>query len=201
MLSIEHYFGKLLHLLKHISTMKFIIAFSLALIGFSSFSQKTTEKIITLAPYLSFQNYEHFKRLTLSSPDSRIEYLQGFDFSWGYVYKLSVIETELQEQLSDGTQFKYAYQKTLSKTKVPDSTTFRLLIDPNRYYYELDASEQHMNETLKQLNDSTFLYFDQVEIEVPEPFIRKFETILKLKESMYPLFIVVGDKRIRLVGF
>ncbi len=36
------------------------------------------------------------------------------------------------------------------------------------YDYELDSSEQEMNITLKQLNDSTYLYFDEVEIEVPE---------------------------------
>lgn len=163
-------------------------------------SQHSTEKTITIDPYLSFQHYEHFKRLTLSSPDAPIKHLEGFDFCWGYMYKLSVIEIELPERLSDGTKFEYTYKKTLSKTKVPDSIAFRLLIDPNRYYHELESTEENLNTTLKQLNDSTYMYFDQVKIEVPEPFRRKFETILKLKESKPARFIVVGDKRIRLVG-
>ena len=38
------------------------------------------------------QNYEHFKRLVLDSPDSEAEYIKGFDFNWGYTYTLKVKE-------------------------------------------------------------------------------------------------------------
>jgi hypothetical protein len=60
----------------------------------SAFCQKTKERTISIEPYLSFQNYEHFKRLTLKSPDSEIESLEGFKFDWGYNYKIRVNETK-----------------------------------------------------------------------------------------------------------
>ena len=68
-------------------------------------------KFITIDPYLSFQNYEHFKRLTLSSPDSNAEFVEGFDFQWGYTYNLKVKQTKLDQTLSDGTQFRYSLEK------------------------------------------------------------------------------------------
>ena len=179
--------------------MKFLIASFLALATIYSNGQTVANKTITLDPYLSFQNYEHFKRLTLSSPNSPIEYLDGFEFSWGYKYELSIIETELGEWLSDGTQFEYSLNKVISKTKVPDSSQFKLFIDPNRYYNELDSSEQDMNITLKRLNDSTYLYFDEVEIEIPVNLRKKFNEILKGKAAKLGRFIFIDDKRIRLI--
>ena len=70
--------------------MKIFLIHLIAFLSISSFGQTVSDKIITIAPNLSFQNYEHFKRLTLNSPDSPIEYLDGFNFEWGYTYKVSV---------------------------------------------------------------------------------------------------------------
>jgi hypothetical protein len=70
-------------------------------------SQIIKDKIITFEPYLSFHHYDHFKRLTLNSPDSSIEYLDNFDFQWGNHYKIEVTETIL----SDGTKYAYALKK------------------------------------------------------------------------------------------
>lgn len=179
--------------------MKFLIASFLAVAAISSNGQTVTNKTITLDPYLSFQNYEHFKRLTLSSTDSPIDYLDDFEFSWGYNYQLSVRETELSPGLSDGTQFQYALNTIISKTKVPDSTQFNLFIDVNRYYHKLDSSEEEMTITLKRLNDSTYLYFDKVEIEVPGYLRETFNEILKGKVTKLGTFIFIDDKRIRLI--
>lgn len=180
--------------------MKLIFISFLFTIAFSSCAQRVTSKTITIDPHLSFQNYEHFKRLTLKSPDSPIEYLNNFEFDWGYSYKLSVKETKLAETLSDGTQFEYQLIKVLSKTKVPDSTEFKLLLDPNRYYYKLDSSEQQMNMTFTPINDSVFLYMEEVEIEVPGEFKDQFNTIVSGGASKLGTFVYMDDKRIRLVG-
>ena len=56
------------------------------------FGQKISNKTITIEPYMYTQNYEHFKRLVLDSPDSEAEYIEGFDFEWGYYYTLKVKE-------------------------------------------------------------------------------------------------------------
>jgi hypothetical protein len=179
--------------------MKLILSSILVFLFVSTSAQEVKKKIITLEPQMSFQNYEHFKRLTLSSPDSPIEFLSGFEFDWGYNYQIKVNETKLNEMLSDGTQFEYEFVKIISKTKVQDSIQFRLVLDGKRYYYELDSSEQEMNTTLKPINDSTYVYMEEVEIEVTDKFRQKFETIVAGKTKSIGHFIFVNHKRIRLV--
>ena len=65
------------------------------------------------------QNYEHFKRLVLDSPDSEAEYIDGFDFEWGYYYTLKVKEKKVGP-LSDGTRYDYFLLKVISKEKVAE---------------------------------------------------------------------------------
>ena len=165
---------------------------------FSVNAQTSTDRTITIDPYLSFQNYEHFKRLTLSSPDSRVEYLQDFSFKWGYKYELNVTEIKLDEMLSDGTQFEYTFNHIVSETKMADSSEFKLFLDANRYYYELDSNEQAMNVTLKAIDDSSYLYFDEVEIEVPNRLRAKFEKVVSGERLVMGHFVFINEKRIRL---
>jgi hypothetical protein len=179
--------------------MKYGFAFLIIWLSMSLDAQVVKDKVITIDPYMSFQNYEHFTRLTLSSPDSPIEFLDGFDFAWGYTYVLNVRETDDIVPLSDGTQFSYTLNSIVSKTKVPDSTAFKLFIDTNRYYYQLDSSEQDMNATLSQINDSTYLYFDEVVIEVPARLSEKFESVYQGEISKLGTFLYIDDKRIRLI--
>ncbi|WP_081979177.1 DUF4377 domain-containing protein [Lacinutrix jangbogonensis] len=178
--------------------MNYIIIILFTFISMSLNGQTTTNKNVIIDPYLSFQNYEHFKRLTFSSPDSSIEYLDRFEFAWGYRYKLSVKRTALKQPLSDGTTFDYSLNKVVSKTKMPDSTQFKLYLDPNRYYTNLDPGNEEMNVTLKPIGNNTFLYFDKVEIEVPENLTKKFDFILKGNATM-GTFIFINDKRIKLI--
>jgi Domain of unknown function (DUF4377) len=179
--------------------MRFYLICFLSLLVMSSKGQSVSDKIITIEPYMSFQNYEHFKRLTLTSPDSHIDYLKGFNFAWGYSYQLSVSESKLDETLSDGTQYEYLFHTIISKTKVPDSTQFKLLIDPNRYYNEVDSSEKEMNLTLRQLKDGLYLYFNEVEIEIPDNLKTEFHQISLGKTAVMGQFIYVNERRIRLV--
>ena len=76
------------------------------------FGQPTTVKTITIEPYMYTQNYEHFKRLVLESNDSKVDYINGFDFEWGYYYTLKVEENYLG-QMSDGTNYEYSLIKII----------------------------------------------------------------------------------------
>ena len=163
------------------------------------FSQKVSYKTISIKPYMYTQNYEHFKRLVLESPDSEAEHIDGFDFEWGYYYTLKVQEKKVGP-LSDGTRYDYSLLKVISKEKVSDTVIFKMSIDPLRYYHKLE--EEHLaNYTLKQLNDSTYLYMRKVEIEVPyklqEFFNRKIDNEVGFRGN----FKFVNRKRIRLVSF
>ena len=179
--------------------MKLFLTHIIAFLSISSLGQTVSERTITIDPSLYVQNYEHFKRLTLNSPDSPIEYLDGFNFEWGYIYKVSVRETKLRSTLSDGTQYDYVLNHIISKTKVPDTTQFKLFLDPSRYYHKVDSREQLMNVTLKPINDNTYLYFDSVEIEVPDHLKLIFNEIVAGKASRLGHFIYINEKRIRLV--
>ncbi|MFT5602721.1 MAG: hypothetical protein ACI8Q1_001106 [Parvicella sp.] len=180
--------------------MKTSIFLLLTCIALSSIAQKTKNKSVTIEPNLSYQKYEHFNRLTLNSSNSHVEFLEGFDFAWGYTYEISVKETKLSETLSDGTQYDYSFIKIISKTKVADSIEFRLFLDANRYSYKMDSSEQEMNITLKKINDSTYNYFDEVEIIVPDHLSAKFNQIFEGKTSKVGRFVFFDDKQIRLIA-
>ena len=163
------------------------------------YGQEVQLKTITVKPYLSFQNYEHFKRLTLSSPDSDAEYIDGFQFQWGYTYTLRVKETKLPSTLSDGTRHGYALERIISQTEESDTAQFQLFLDAHRYYQEVDLSEQALNKTFHQLNDSTFLYFDKVEVEVPSSLTEAFNSISESNSGKVGTFIYLDEKRIRLI--
>lgn len=161
--------------------------------------QTATKKIITIEPHLSFQNYEHFKRLTLNSPDSPVEYLNDFDFEWGYRYQLSVTETPLKATLSDGTQYEYKLNRIVSKTKMPDSSRFQLYIDANRYYSEVEESDASMNATLVKIDEGAYRYFDEVTIEVPESLRADFEAYVSGDKTGICEFMYLDPDRIQLV--
>ena len=74
-------------------------------------------------------------------------------------------------------------------------------IDPLKYYHKLEE-EGISNYTLSQLNDSTYLYMDQVEIEIPQNFLESFRVFLKKKDDEINFrgdFKFVNGKRVRLV--
>lgn len=175
----------------------FVLLFSV--LAILAKGQVTCVKEILVEPYLVFQNYEHFKRLCLSSPNSAVEFIEGFDFAWGYHYQLKVEETKLESALSDGTEYEFRLVEVLSKTKVADSTEVRLFLDGKRYYHDLESSEGAMNGTFQAINDSCYLYFDVVVIEVPQKLQAPFQQILRGEKSQEGHFVFLEGNRIRLV--
>ncbi len=163
----------------------------------NAMAQNVEIKTITVETYMSTQNYEHFKRMVLNSSDSQAQYIEGFDFDWGYRYTLSVKRIKIGP-LSDGTMYEFSHIETLSKTKVADSLTFVLSVDP-LMYYNFQKEDSLANFTLKELNDSTFLYMDLVELEVPSCFRQKFLRYNKNGTAFRGDFSYVNKRRIRLI--
>ena len=160
------------------------------------FGQHTAYKTITVEPYKYTQNYEHFKRLILKSSDSEIEFIDGFDFEWGYYYTLKVKENKIGP-LSDRTMYEYYLSKIISKKPAPDSMLFILCIDPLLYYHK---SEEDVT-TLSAINDSIYLYMEEVEIEIPFKLREYFHKKIDNNEGFTGSFKFVNFKRIRLVNF
>lgn len=179
--------------------MKHWVVLLCIFLSFGCFAQKTTLKKVTLAPYLSHQSYEHFKRLVLQSPESSIEYIDGFTFEWGYHYELEIKEFELTEALSDGTQFLHTLHKLISKTKVPNNFTFQLVLDPHLYYPTESSREEEGNNTFKKIDANTYLYFDSVKIMVPESLKERFNKILEGASATLGTFKFVDTDCIKLL--
>lgn len=179
--------------------MKFTISVLMFLLSAALFGQLVKIKTVTIHPYLSFQNYEHYKRLTISSPDSHVEYISDFEFEWGYAYTFKLKETKFPP-LSDGTQYDYELVDVISKTRVPDSTQFRLFLDANLYYYAVDSSDPD-GKTFLQTNDTTYLYFKEVEIVVPKHLDTEFKSIVDGTTKKVGIFVFIDKKRIRLIQF
>ena len=163
------------------------------------FAQPAIVKTITVEPYMYTENYEHFKRLVLESKDSKVNYINGFDFEWGYYYTLEVEENYIG-QMSDGTNYEYNLIKIISKEKVDDTLVFQMFIDPLRYYKILE--EDYVNNyTLNQINDSTFIYMDNVEIEIPQKYLDVFKKNTENKIGFSGNFKFIKGNRIRLLSF
>jgi len=67
-----------------------------------------------------------------------------------------------------------------------------------QYYPEVDSTEQALNRTFHQLNDSNFTYFDEVEIKVLSYLKEAFKSIAEGNTFKVGTFIYVDEKRIRL---
>jgi len=160
--------------------------------------QQAVVKEIKIETYMYTQNYEHFKRLVFQSPDSEAEYIDGFNFEWGYYYTLRVKELDIGE-LSDGTRYEYSLLKVISKEKVSDTVMFRMFIDPLRYYHKLEENDL-ANYTLNKLNDSVYLYMDKIEIEIPQKLLESFRKKTDNEIGFRGNFKFINGKRIRLVS-
>ena len=168
--------------------------------------QNISYKKIIVEPYKTVQNYEHFKRFVLNSSKPYPEFIEGFDFEWGYCYTLKVKQEKIMP-MSDGTTHNYYLSKVISKTKAPDSLAFIMWVEPLRYYHKIVAGDLYTkqdekdNYTLQQLNDSTFLYMGELEIEIPLFLQESYNRELNEEVGFRGLFTIVNQKRIRLKSF
>ena len=80
-------------------------------------AQDKTEVIeVSIEPYKSLTYGAFFKHLRLNSKDEPgIEFIEGFEFSWGYHYKLQVEKTTLEQPPMDGSSVVYKLKKIISK--------------------------------------------------------------------------------------
>ena len=81
-------------------------------------SQIDKSRIITIEPYMKVTNGAFFKQLVLKSNDSDAEFIQGFDFEWGYSYKLKILIHKLKNPPEDGSDTDYKLVKIVSKTNL-----------------------------------------------------------------------------------
>ena len=75
-----------------------------------------------------------------------------------------------------------------------------MYIDPLIYYNKLEE-DGISNYTLSQLNDSTYLYMEKVEIEIPQKHLEFFKKNTDNEVGFRGNFKFINGKRVRLVNF
>jgi hypothetical protein len=134
------------------------------------------------------------KEMVLKSNDFNGGFIQGFDFEWGYFYKLKIKIHKLKNPPEDGSDTDYILIKTISKTKADDNFQFRMLLD-TKVYPDLDKTWSNM----KPINDSTYNYFEKIDIEVESTLKNEFKKAIDEKQIRYGIFKFMSSTKIKLV--
>jgi hypothetical protein len=154
------------------SHMKSIILFLFIVITLQSFAQ-TTVSTVTIDPYKSLSYGAFYKSLTIHSDDTHAEYIDGFNFEWGYIYEIELKSIKLKNPPMDGGDTDYELVKEISKTKVADDYRFEMRLENEVYLGGDNAS------SLEKIDKNTFLYFKEIKIVVPDELLEDFKRVLE----------------------
>jgi len=174
--------------------MKLHLILFLLLISTIGKGQADKIKMITVEPYMAVTNGAFGKELKLNASDRGAEFIQGFKFEWGFSYKLKVKVHKLKNPPEDGSDTDYILIKTISKTKVPDNYEFRMLLDMKRYPDIVDTLTN-----FKTINDSTYNYFEKIDIEIASPIKTEFKKAMADTQERYGNFVFISPTKIKLV--
>jgi hypothetical protein len=181
--------------MKNICLLIYVLFFSCGL--FAQDKSKIIE--VNILPYKTIANGAFFKSLVIKSDEDALEYLNNFDFQWGYHYKLKVRRIELAKPPADGSSIEYELIKVLSKEKANPLDTFQLLLQGQKYLGP--PSDDDTYEMMKPMSDSTYLYDGEIELIVPENFKAKFNEALMPEKWIFGKFVFAENNKIRLIGF
>ena len=106
-------------------TVLLLLFLGLFTVSFAQEKNKVDEIKVTIEPYKSATNGAFDTFLALKCSDRGVEYIDGFDFEWGYIYELELKRTKLAQPMEDAGDTDYHLIKIISKKAVADSTTFK----------------------------------------------------------------------------
>lgn len=143
-------------------------------------AQQSERKVVEVAPHLQLQYGAFFKQLKIVCSDARVDVISGFDFEWGYKYRLKVEVTTLEQPPADAGIYRTRLLKVVEQQPVSADYTFALWIERDVL---LGPGEQEP--ALMQLTDSTYRYLDAVDIHVPADLRTAFETAATEERSRW----------------
>ena len=106
-------------------TVLLILFVGLFTISFAQEKDRVDQITVTIEPYKHATNGAFHTFLALTCSDRGVEYIDGFDFEWGYTYKLELKQIKLAQPMEDAGDTDYHLIKVISKEAVADSTTFK----------------------------------------------------------------------------
>lgn len=151
---------------------------------------------VTVEPFKNAVNDWAFRVLRLNTSLNSIEYIEGFDFEWGYRYQLVVKKEQIAQPMADASSVKYTLKKVISKERVDTNTLFQMRLETKLYLSPNDTTS-----TFVQLNDSTYTYFDEVVLVIPKTQQEEFSETIRNRTSHKVEFCFTDDRRIRFIRF
>jgi hypothetical protein len=106
-------------------TVLLILFVGFITVSFAQGKDQVDEITVTIQPYKHATNGAFYTFLALTCSDQSVEYIDGFDFEWGYTYELELKRTKLAQPLEDVGDTDYSLIKIISKQAVADSLTFK----------------------------------------------------------------------------
>jgi hypothetical protein len=137
--------------------------------------------------HLSYGAFHKFLSLTCS--DRGVEHIEDFEFEWGYNYKLKLQRTKLARPMEDAGDTDYKLIKVISKTPVPDSTTFKMRLEG---FVQLSAIPE--DDGAFTFNDGTCTYLGNFTFHYDPKFEATLKAIDKTEKSKVAYFIFLNGK-------
>ena len=153
---------------------------------------------VQVEPYKELSYGAFFKSLVIKTDVPGPEHITGFQFTWGHRYTLKVRAHKLAAPPQDGSDTEYtliAVVKDEPAAAEAADLEFELALQNDVY---LGPGEQ--SSSFEAFNDSTFRYFDEIDLEVPATLRTEFDKVLAGTDRR-GRFVLVDERRIRLVGF
>lgn len=150
---------------------------------------------VQVEPYKRLSYGAFYKSLVITTDVPGPEHIAGFQFTWGHRYTLKVRSHKLKSPPQDGSDTEYTLLAVLKDEPAPAGLKFELALQKDMY---LGPGEQAS--AFVAVNDSTFRYLEEIEVEVPAALRAEFNTVLAGTDRR-GRFVFVDERRIRLVGF
>lgn len=134
-----------------------------------------SNQTIIIEPYKQLSNGAFFMDLTLVSDNPYVDYIEGFDFEWGYRYQLIVRETILANPPEDVSDRTFELIEVVLQT--PAREEFEMILF-NEFYLS-----EPTGESLSKIKAGLYRYHDKIEFKVPPKLRAEFDR--KMNKKMF----------------
>ena len=145
-------------------------------VSFAQGKDKVDKITVTIEPYKHATNGAFHTFLALTCSDRGVEYIDGFDFEWGYFYELELKRTKLAQPMVDAGDTDYHLIKIISKKAVADSTTFKTHL---KGWVQLTANIKEDTGAFTFNNDGTCTYLGEMTFNYANEFEEKLRALNK----------------------
>jgi hypothetical protein len=138
---------------------------------------------IKVSPWKTLTYGAFSKHLGLTTNDPGCDFIEGFDFEWGYYYTLEVEKTKLAQPPMDGSSLEYKLVSIQSKNPATSDMVFQMRLEFDKYLGKGDNIK-----LLVKKSDTIYLYDDEIEIHIPEDMKAAWDNFLSAGKDANALF-------------